>query len=233
MMKTDLTLLTTWIWVFVTVSIYFLCYWINLYFYNKFRLPKFTSLYVAAIIISVIVYYSGCNYAEYDSAGKVVSWLLYPTTVALAIPLYKNRYEILRNLPEVATATIVSSVVSVTSTCLIAYFTNLDELLKHSLLSKCVTTPVAIEITKMLGGIEGIAVCSVCITGIIGAFCGHAILNLIGIKRDITIGLAIGSTSHVIGTTRCLEKSQAQAAAGALVLITSALFTAFFISFVF
>lgn len=232
-MKTDLCSLTTWLWVFATVGIYFFCYWINLYFYDRFRIPKFTSLYVASIIIAVIVYFCGGNYAQYDASGKVVSWLLYPTTVALAIPLYKNRYEILRNLPEVATATIVSSVVSVCSTCAIAHFTNLDEVLKHSLLSKCVTTPVAIEITKMLGGIEGIAVCSVCITGIIGAFCGHAILNFIGIKRNITIGLAIGSTSHVIGTTRCLEKSQAQAAAGALVLITSALFTAFFISFIF
>ena len=133
-MKTDLLSLTTWLWVFTTVAIYFFCYWINLYFYDRFRVPKFTSLYVASIIIAIIVYFCGGNYTQYDASGKVISWFLYPTTVALAIPLYKNRYEILRNLPEVATATVVSCIVSVSSTCLIAYLTNLDEVLKNSLL---------------------------------------------------------------------------------------------------
>ncbi len=216
-------------WIFATTAIYVVCVLLNNYLSEKIKLPKITSLYVAAVVIVVLLIYTETPYTEYDKAGKIISYMLYPATVALALPLYKNRKAILRNLPEVATATVVSTLVSVSSIFVLAKCTGVDDILTRSLVSKCVTTPVAVEITKIIGGIEGIAVCMVCLTGVIGAFLGHSFLRLIGIKQDLSIGLAIGATSHVIGTTKCLEKSQKQAGAGALVLITTALFSAIFI----
>lgn len=214
------------LWISITSIVYFLCVVANNYLYEKIRLPKITSLYVASIIVITIMYFSGTSYKEYNEAGKIISYLLYPATVSLALPLYKNRDEILKNLPEVAVATVISALVSVFSIFAFTKYIGIDDILIRSLVSKCITTPVAVETTKMIGGIEGIAVCAVCLTGVAGAFFGHFFLKKLGIRNDLTIGLAIGATSHVIGTTKCLEKSQKQAGAGALVLITSALFSA-------
>lgn len=200
---------------------------------NVLKLPKIFSIYLASVLAVVVIELCGGDFDTYKKGGDYITWFLYPATVALAIPLYKSRREIMRNLPEVAAATVISGVVSVASIYAICVLCNIDEKLMRSILAKCVTTPVAIEITKMTRGIEGIAVCAVCITGVLGAFCGHTILERLKIKNDLSIGLAIGATSHVIGTAKCLEKSQTQAAAGALVLILSAVFSAVLIALLF
>ncbi len=224
---------SVFIWITITVVVYVLCVILNNACAKKVKIPKITSLYVAAVVIVFLINYSNTSYAEYDKAGKIISFMLYPATVSLALPLYKNRRAIMRNLPEVALATVISTFVSVLSICVFAKYFEIDDILTRSLVSKCVTTPIAVEITKMINGIEGIAVCMVCLTGVIGAFFGHTLLRLLGIKNDLSIGLAIGATSHVIGTTKCLEKSQKQAGASALVLITTALFSAIFICVLF
>ena len=220
-------------WLALTGFVYFACYIVNLYFYNKYRLPKFTCLYAASLILIFAVEALGGDYAQYEASTKLITGMLYPATIALAVPLYQGRMEILRNIKKVAVATAVSSVVSVCSIILFAKLLGFEDVLVKSLISKCVTTPVAIEITKMVGGIEGIAVCAVCIAGIIGAFGGHYILSAMRVKNDVSIGLAIGATSHIIGTTECMARSRTQAAAGALVLITCALFTAAFTAVLF
>ncbi len=217
------------IWLIITIVIYGLCVLLNNIISKKIKLSKITSLYVASIIIILLINYSGTSYEEYDKAGKIISYMLYPATVALALPLYKNRKGIWSNLPEVATATVVSTLVSVLSIYIFAKCARIDDVLIRSLVTKCITTPVAIETTKIINGIEGIAFCAVSITGIVGAFFGHYFLKLLKIKNDTSIGLAIGSTSHVIGTAKCLEKNQKQASLSALVLITTALFSALFI----
>ena len=221
------------LWLSATVAAYFGCLAANVFLYKKIRLPIFTCLYAASIILIFAVEACGGDYAQYESSTKLITFLLYPATIALAVPLYKGRAEILRNLRGVAAATVVSSIISVLSVMALAKMFGIEDVLMKSLISKCVTTPVAIEITKMVGGIEGIAVCAVCISGILGAFCGHFILSLLGVKKDISIGLAIGATSHIIGTTECMQRSEKQAAAGAMVLITCALFTAAFAAVLF
>ena len=73
---------------------------------------------------------------------------------------------------------------------------------------KTVTTPIAIEISKAIGGIPELTACMVCLTGIYGAMFGHKILKMFKIKSDIATGLSIGATSHVLGTSTCIEKKR-------------------------
>lgn len=222
------------LWIAATFAVYALSVNLNNYLYKKIRLPKISSLYIASAAMIALVAAFGGDYEKYEAdCGGLIAYMIYPATVALALPLYRYRKAILSNLPEVATAVAVSSAVSVGSIYTFSKLWGFDEILSNSLLSKCVTTPVAVEITKMLGALEGVAVCAVCITGICGAFAGHFFLDKLGFKNDFTIGLSIGATSHVIGTAKCLEKSPAQAAAGALVLILCALWTAVFVSIFF
>ena len=51
---------------------------------------------------------------------------------------------------------------------------------------------------------------------------GHKILEIIRVKNDIAIGLSLGAASHVIRTSRCVEKGnekQIVMASTALVIV--------------
>lgn len=181
----------------------------------------------ASAVIILAVENSSATYEGYAKGGDLIVYLLYPATVALAYPLYKNTKLIRLNALEVFCATLVSTFASVFSIFAIGSFMGLGEDIINSISSKCVTTPVAVEISKMTGGILGITVASVFVSGIFGGTFGHGILKMFGIRSDVSVGLAIGSTSHVIGTAKCMQVSEKQAAMSALVLILTAVFTTF------
>ena len=197
-------------------------------FLGRAKLLRFMPpIIVSSLIIILAIENTSATYEGYAKGGDLIVYLLYPATVALAYPLYKNTKLIRLNALEVFCATLVSTFTSVFSIFVIASFMELGEDIINSISSKCVTTPVAIEISKMTGGILGITVASVFVSGIFGGTFGHGLLKMFGIKDDISIGLAIGSTSHVIGTAKCMQVSEKQAAMSALVLILTAVFTTF------
>ena len=96
-----------------------------------------------------------------------------------------------------------------------------------SLLPKSVTAPIAVEISKTLGGIPELTACVVVLTGVFGAVLGHKILSLIGVKNDLAIGLSIGAASHVLGTSSCIEKKrEKQVVMSTLALVIVGILTA-------
>ncbi len=197
-------------------------------FLGRAKLLRFMPpIIVSSLIIILAIENTSASYEGYAKGGDLIVYLLYPATVALAYPLYKNTNLIRLNALEVFCATLVSTFTSVFSIFVIASFMGLGEDIINSIFSKCVTTPVAVEISKMTGGILGITVASVFVSGIFGGTFGHGLLKMFGIKDDVSIGLAIGSTSHVIGTAKCMQVSEKQAAMSALVLILTAVFTTF------
>lgn len=197
-------------------------------FLGRAKLLKFMPpIIVSSLIIIFAIENTSATYEGYAKGGDLIVYLLYPATVALAYPLYKNTKLIRLNALEVFCATLVSTFTSVFSIFAIGSFMGLGEDIINSLSSKCVTTPVAVEISKMTGGILGITVASVFVSGIFGGTFGHGLLKMFGIKDDVSIGLAIGSASHVIGTAKCMQVSEKQAAMSALILILTAVFTTF------
>lgn len=193
-------------------------------------LNKIPPLLIAAAILISFIEFFDIDYAEYKAGGDVIIYLLGPATVALGFPLFKFWDLAKQNALKVALATVVSGVVSIYSTILMCQFFGVDKEFHSSLISKCVTTPVAIEISKMIGGIPELSVCAVFVAGIFGAFFGHRFLKLMGLKTDAEIGMSMGAISHVIGTAKCLSFSQKQGALAALVLVLCAVFTALFVS---
>lgn len=96
-----------------------------------------------------------------------------------------------------------------------------------SLVPKSVTTPIAMEVARTLGGIPPLTAGVVLIAGLIGALIGPEILSLFGVKNEVARGIAMGAASHALGTTRAMQESELQGAmsgvAIALVGITTAL----------
>ena len=188
------------------------------------------SVLTAAVAIIAFIELTDFSYSDYELGGDIVTWLLGPATVALAYPLYQFSHLLRENAAEIFLATVCSCAVSILSMLLLGEAFGLSGDIVTSLLPKCVTTPVAIEISNMAGGIAGFTVCGVFISGLFGSMIGHSLLKFCGVKSDIACGLAIGATSHVIGTSKCLEVSDRQAAMSALVLVLVAVFTSLLFS---
>lgn len=188
---------------------------------------KIPPIIFSALCLIFILHEFSIRYADYNHYSSFLTYLLGPATVALAYPLVKNFDLIMYNKRAVFFGVLMSSVVSICSVCIISKILGASESVKLSLVPKSITTPIAVEVSKNIGGIPELTVCIVIITGLLGALMGHRLLKLFKIRHDLSIGLAIGSSSHVLGTSKCIEKKEEkQAAISGLAIILCALCTA-------
>ena len=72
----------------LTLSV--LAYTLGLSLYRRFPNPLTTPLLVSTALIIVILHYTGISYRDYYVGGSYLNSLIIPSTVALAVPFYKN-----------------------------------------------------------------------------------------------------------------------------------------------
>ena len=117
-------------------------------------------------------------------------------------------------------ALVLATVVAMVSTYFCAKLFGADLKVILSLLPKSTTLPIALSISKTVGGYKELTAIIVALTGVFGGAFGHSILKLLKVKNDVAIGLALGSASHVIGTCACANrKKDKQTAASTIALI--------------
>ena len=126
-------------------------------------------LLIASILVGALLIATGTPYQTYEESGKLISFFLTPATVALAIPIYRKLDVLLKNLLPILLGAFVGSMVSIGSVLLFSHLFGLSESTTLSLVPKSVTTPIAVAVAEMLGGVTSITAIAVVITGIIGA----------------------------------------------------------------
>lgn len=177
------------------------------------------------IVIAVIVLVPSVTYEDYVKGAEFINFLLGPATIALALPLYKNREIIMEKAPAILGGVTLGSLVSI----LVAYFCakilGASEQVVLSLIPKSVTTPIAIEISETIGGIPALTTAAVIFTGMLGASMNHKLMDIFGFKNDLAIGLAIGNSSHGLGTSVCAAVSPVQLAIGGVAIALSGIAT--------
>ena len=119
--------------------------------------------------------------------------------------MYEHRLELLRHKVAIFSGTILGSFSALVSVLALGSLFNLDSVFIHSLLPKSVTTPIGISASHMLEGIIGLSVMSIVITGIFGSLIAPLVFKVLRIKSSIAKGVALGTTSHVIGTSKAYE----------------------------
>ena len=93
---------------------------------------------------------------------------------------------------------------------------NADSSLLNSLIPKSITTPMGISLTNSLGGVEAITVVAIICTGILGAIISPLVFKIGGIKHPIARGIALGTASHALGTTKAIEMGEVEGAMSGL-----------------
>lgn len=192
----------------------------------KLRSPLANPLLLSALLLGALLLLTGTPLEDYESGGSFLTLMLTPATVALAVPIYRQRETLRRNLLPVLAGTLVGSLVSVASVYGLSRALGLDWELLASLLPKSVTTAIALPLSESLGGLGALTAVAVVFTGIVGAVALPSFLRLLGIRDEVAQGIAIGTASHAVGTSRAIELGETIGAMSSLAIGVAGLLTA-------
>lgn len=186
-------------------------------------------VFACPIIILFLLYTPNVSYEQYKPGADFINFLLGPATIALALPLYRNRHVIQNNAVSIAIGILVATLSAIFSIYLCGKVLGASDPVLISLLPKSVTNPIALEITKTIGGIQPLTAAVVLCTGMLGATINHKLLKLLGVKNDLAAGIAIGASSHGIGTSVCANVSAVQLATGGVSIALTGIATSILI----
>lgn len=175
---------------------------------------------------------SGISYKEYQLASDMMTLLLGPATVALAVPLYKHRKILFQNLIPAFAGLFAGSFTTVLSAVLLAHILKLANWISLSLTIKSITIPVAAEVAKIIGADSVLVAAIVMITGMIGAMFGPWFLNKCHVYHPFARGISMGTIAHGIGTAEAAREGELQGAVSGVAMGLAAVFTAIIIPIV-
>ncbi|NPE29520.1 LrgB family protein [Methanococcoides sp. SA1] len=167
------------------------------------------------------------TFDDYNRGGQYISFFLGPATVILAVPLYKKISLLKENVIPILAGIIVGSAAGIVSIIVMCRMFGLDDLLSISMIPKSVTTPIGIEISSQLGGMPSITVAAIVFTGIAGVLLGPLVCKLFRINDKVAVGIAIGTSSHALGTTKAVEMGETEGAMSGMAIGIAGLVTVF------
>ena len=218
----------------VTVSL--IGYGAGIMLKKKFKYAFLNPLLISIIFVIGVVMLCGVDYESYENSAQYLSYLLTPATVCLAVPLYQQMTLLKKNLAAVACGILAGVLASLGSVLLLAFLFGLEHDVYVTLLPKSITTAIGMGVSEELGGLVTITVAVIIVTGVIGNVIGEAVCKLFRIYEPIAKGLALGTSSHAIGTAKALEMGEVEgtmsslaiAVAGLLTVIGASVFAGFY-----
>ncbi len=200
-------------------------YEVGLLLKRKFKFALFNPLLISVVLVILFLSLFDIDYEVYNEGANVLTWLLTPATVALAVPLYEE-LRVLKDHPVAIILGILSGVVtSLGGIYLLSLLFGLSHTEYVTLLPKSVTTAIGMPLSSEYGGYPSITVAAIIITGIFGNITAEAVLKLFHVKTSIAKGVAIGTASHAIGTTKANQMGSIEGAVSSLALVVSGLVT--------
>jgi putative effector of murein hydrolase len=212
---------------FFGVAISILGYEIGASLKRRFKKDLFNPLLISIIFVMLVLILFRVDYQSYYNGAKYLSYILTPATVCLAIPLY-SQLELLKGNIKAIIIGILSGVISSFGNILIlAILFKLTHQQYVTLLPKSITTAIGMGVSEELGGNVAITVAIIILTGIVGNLLADTICRLSHIEEPIAKGIAIGTSAHVIGTTKALEMGEVEGAMSSLAVVVAGLLTVF------
>lgn len=207
--------------VFVTLAAYF----IGLKVKKKTGLAIMNPLLIAIVLVMLLLRGLDIDYAAYNQSARLVSSLLTPATVCLAVPLYEQLQLLKRHKAAILTGVISGVLTSLVCVLVLAMLFRLDHAAYVTLLPKSITTAIGMGVSEQLGGHVSITVAVIIITGVIGNMIAESVCRAFHITEPIARGIAIGTASHAIGTTKAMEMGEVEGAMSSLSIVVAGVLT--------
>ena len=201
-------------------------YEFGIWLQKKLKSPVCNPILVAVILVILAIKLLRVSPADYATGCNTFSWLLTPATVCLAVPLYEQVKVLKKNLPAIFVGVLAGTLVSLGCVALLCRVFAMEDAMLASLLPKSITTAMGIAISEQLGGVPAVTTAVIIVTGILGNICGSTLCRLLKIEDPIAQGVAFGTASHVVGTSRASQISELTGAVSSLSLVVAGILTA-------
>lgn len=201
-------------------------YQVGLWCRKKWNNSIANPLLIAVVLVVGVLLISGVSVDAYQQGTRGISWLLTPATVCLAVPLYEQVKTLKKNLPAILTGVAAGTVTSLAVVFAMCRLFDLDRALTVSLLPKSITTAMGIVLSGQNGGLEALTTVVIIVTGILGSLMGTAACRVLRLTDPVAQGVALGTASHVIGTSKANEMGALQGAVSSLSLTAAGILTA-------
>ena len=208
------------------ITITILSYYIGMRINRKMGKAIFNPLLIAEVIIIATLLVFRIPFSAYNSGGSFINMFLGPITALLAYAIYRKRKLVGKHFASIIAGTVAGSITSIITIVLMAKLMGLDETLSYSLLPKSVTAPIAVAISESLGGIRSLTVITLLITGVAGNILAPFMIRIFRVRNRIAQGVAIGTASHVVGTSKAMEMGEDIGAISSIALTFSGIVTA-------
>ena len=207
----------------VTLSLF--AYWVGAALKRKTMLSFLNPLLISIAVTIVVLLTAHISYDTYDAGAKYLSWFLTPATVCLAIPLYEQMKLLRNNWKAVATGICSGVLTSLLCVLVLSVLFGLSHETYVTLLPKSITTAIGMGVSEELGGNVTITVAVIVVTGVLGNILGEGLCRLFHIEEPIARGIALGSSSHAIGTAKAMEMGEVEGAMSSLSIAVAGILT--------
>lgn len=184
---------------------------------NPFLLAILTLMGMILILkVPLENYMKGAVYLEH---------MLPVSILLLALPLYRQRSRLKSHRLAILAGTTAGVVTNLVTTILLCRLFNIDDRILRSLIPRSITTPLGLLMVENIGGISGITMIAIVFNGIFGVLVYAPVYALFRIHHPVARGIAMGTTSHAIGTAKAMELGELIGAMSGLAIVLAGLIT--------
>lgn len=211
--------------VFFGVCISLSSYWLGTLLKKKWNVALCNPLLISILLTIAFLVIFHIDYDVYYEGAKYISYLLTPATICLAVPLYEQFTLLKQNYKAVLIGICSGVITSLVSVLLFAILFHFDHKNYVSFLPKSITNAIGMSVSEELGGYVPITVAVIVITGLVGNIIAEAVCKIFHINHPIAKGIAIGSSSHAMGTAKAMEMGEIEGAMSSLSIVVSGILT--------
>jgi predicted murein hydrolase (TIGR00659 family) len=193
---------------------------------RKWKYAILNPILIANVLIVGFLLATGISLESYNIGGNYISLFLSPATVILAVPLYKQILKLKSYWKPILAGIAIGSLTSIACVIFFCKLLGLSGILMPSLLPKSISIPMGSVVSAQIGGIPSVTIIAITVTGITGAVTAPIVCKIFRIKNSVAQGVAIGTASHALGTTKAMEMGEVQGAMSGLSIGLAGLFTA-------
>lgn len=217
--------------VFFGVLVSLASYGIGLALKIKTGWSLMNPLLIAIILVICVLLFTGVSYESYSAGANIISYLLTPATICLAVPLYQQVELLKKNYRAVMIGILSGVLASLCSVLILALLFHFDHASYVTFLPKSITTAIGIGVSEELGGHVSVSVVVIIVTGVLGNIFAEKFLSLLRIKEPIAKGIAIGCSAHALGTAKAMEMGTIEGAMSSLSIVVCGVMTVIGASF--
>ncbi len=192
---------------------------------KKWNHSFLNPLLISIVITIIFVIVCKVDYNTYYEGAKYISYLLTPATVCLAIPLYEQFQILKNNWKAIIAGVTAGAVTSLTTVLVLALIFKFSHEEYVTFLPKSITTAIGMALSEEQGGYVAVTVAVIIVTGILGNVFGDLILKIFRIEEPIAKGIALGTASHAIGTSKAMELGEIEGALSSLAVVVAGILT--------